>query len=555
VRSIAVTVQVTEAAGMAFREVSVNEIREVLRVWLEVSGLPAPGYRTIAAHCGVDRKTVRRYVEAAQAAGLRRDDDVSAVDDGLIGEVANAVRPARPDGHGAAWEQLTGLEDQITAWVAGDGEHRPLTITKIHTLLERRGCVVPYRTLHRFAGERCGFGRKDTTVRVTDGDPGVECQIDFGYLGMLTDAADGRRRKVYALIFTAVYSRHMFVWLSYSQTLAAVIAGCEAAWEFFGGVFAVLIPDNLKPVIAAADTVNPRFTQGWLDYAGHVGFLTDPARVRSPKDKPRVERAVQYVRRNFWDGEAFTDLDQAQQAVTAWCERTAGTRIHGSTCARPVEVFTAKEQPLLLAVPDVYDVPVFKSVKVHRDFHAEVAKALYSLPEQWIGCTLDVRADSELVKFYHRAAMVKVHPRQPPGGRSTDRADLPEHKAGYALRDLAALIATCAAHGPNIGIYAERILDDPLPWTRMRTVYRLQGLVRRYGADRVDRACSLSLDLDVVAVNKIASMLERATEGLPPALPRAVGHTATRFSRAPAEFKTTPTSLTVVADTDPEETR
>ena len=64
------TVQVTEATGMAFREVSVNEIREVLRVWLGVAGLPAPGYRRIAAHCGVDRKTVRRYVQAAQAAGL-----------------------------------------------------------------------------------------------------------------------------------------------------------------------------------------------------------------------------------------------------------------------------------------------------------------------------------------------------------------------------------------------------------------------------------------------------------------------------------------------------
>ena len=95
---------------MVFREVSVNEIREVLRVWLGVAGLPPePGYRTIAAHCGVDRKTVRRYVEAAQAAGLRRDGDVSALDDGLIGVVADAVRPARPDGHGAAWEQLLGL--------------------------------------------------------------------------------------------------------------------------------------------------------------------------------------------------------------------------------------------------------------------------------------------------------------------------------------------------------------------------------------------------------------------------------------------------------------
>jgi transposase len=464
------------------------------------------------------------------------------------------VRPSRSDGHGAVWEQLLGFEGQIKAWVAGEGEQRPLTITKIHTLLARQGCVVPYRTLHRFASERCGFGRKDTTVRVADGDPGVECQIDFGYLGMLTDAGDGRRRKVYALIFTAVYSRHMFVWLSYSQTLAAVIAGCQAAWEFFGGVFAVLIPDNLKPVIAAADAVNPQFTQGWLDYAGHAGFVTDPARVRSPKDKPRVERTVQYVRGNFWDGETFTDLDQAQQAAVTWCLDSAGTRIHGTTCARPLEVFTAEEQPRLLAYAGVYDVPVFKAVKVHRDFHAEVAKALYSLPEQWIGHTLDVRADAELVKFYHQGVLVKVHPRQPAGGRSTDRADLPEHKTGYALRDLAALIAACTAHGPNIGIYAERILDDPMPWTRMRTVYRLQGLVRRYGADRVERACSLALDLDVVSVNKIASMLERATESTTPALPRAVGQTSTRFSRDPSEFTYTPTPLTVVPNTEAEET-
>ncbi len=540
---------------MAFREVSVNEIREVLRVWLGVAGLPVPGYRSIAAHCGLDRKTVRRYVEAAQAAGLRRDDDVSAIDDGLIGVVAEAVRPVRPDGHGAAWEQLLGFEEQITKWVAGTDEQRPLTVTKIHTLLTRQGCVVPYRTLHRFATERCGFGRKDLTVRVADGDPGVECQIDFGYLGMLTDADDRRRRKVYALIFTAVYSRHAFVWLSYSQTLTAVIAGCEAAWEFFGGVFAVLIPDNLKPVIAAADAVNPRFTHGWLDYAGHVGFLTDPARVASPKDKPRVERAVQYVRRNFWDGETFTSLEQAQQAATAWCRDTAGTRMHGTTCARPLEVFATAEQPTLLPVPGVYDVPVFKSVKVHRDYHAEVARALYSLPEQWIGTTLDVRADSELVKFHHRGVLVKVHPRQPAGGRSTDPADLPEHKSGYALRDLARLISACAAHGSNIGIYAERILDDPLPWTRMRTVYRLQGLVRRYGAERVEQACSVSLDLDVVSVTKIASMLERSTENGAAALPRAVGQSATRFARDPSEFTNTTTPLTVITTAAPEETR
>ncbi|MHA7650837.1 hypothetical protein ACX9NE_16710 [Mycobacterium sp. ML4] len=110
----------------------------------------------------------------------------------------------------------------------------------------------------------------------------------------------------------------------------------------------MLIPDNLKPVIAAADAVNPQFSQGWLDYAGHAGFLTDPARMTS-KDKPRVERSAQYVRRNFCDGETFTSPHQAQDAVLRWCRDTAGTRIHGTTCARPAQVFTADEQPKLLA--------------------------------------------------------------------------------------------------------------------------------------------------------------------------------------------------------------
>ena len=92
---------------------------------------------------------------------------------------------------------------------------------------------------------------------MVDGEPGVECQIDFARMGMIFDAGGGRRRVVHALIFTAVYSRHMFVWLTFSQTLEAIIAGCEAAWAFFGGVFKVLIPDNMKPIVPKADSIEP----------------------------------------------------------------------------------------------------------------------------------------------------------------------------------------------------------------------------------------------------------------------------------------------------------
>src|SRR5258706_480841 len=164
---------------------------------------------------------------------------------------------------------------------------------------------------------------------------GVECQVDFGQMGLVYDAVTGRRRVTHALIFTAVYSRHMFVWLTCSQTLEAIIAGCEAAWAFFGGVFKVLIPDNVKAIVAEADPINPRFTAGWLDYVQHCGFATDPARVRSPKDKPRVERIVQYVRGNCFAGEEFVDQVDARARTVTWCTETAGGRIQCTTPAPP----------------------------------------------------------------------------------------------------------------------------------------------------------------------------------------------------------------------------
>jgi len=85
--------------------------------------------------------------------------------------------------------------------------------------------------------------------------------VDFGRMGLLEDPQAGRRRVVHALIFTAVYSRHMFVWLSFRQDLTAVIAGFEAAWVFFGGVFAVVIPDNMAAVVDKAHPLEPRLNR------------------------------------------------------------------------------------------------------------------------------------------------------------------------------------------------------------------------------------------------------------------------------------------------------
>ena len=238
VRSLAFSIftsGLTWRSELSYREVPVEQVREVLRAWL--SGL---GQRPAARQAGVDRKTAARYIEAAQAVGVARDGGFAQVSDGVIGEIVGLVRPVRPDGHGQTWEALLPRREQITRWVK-DG----LTIVKIDDFLAREGVVVPYRTLVRFCEQCCGFtGRRPKeTVRVADGDPGMECQIDFGEVGLLFDPAASRRRRTWALVFTAVYSRHQFVWLTHAQTLDAVIAGCEAAWTFFGGIFKVIIPE------------------------------------------------------------------------------------------------------------------------------------------------------------------------------------------------------------------------------------------------------------------------------------------------------------------------
>jgi hypothetical protein len=183
----------------------VIEIKEVLRLWLH----GRQGLRPIEETVGVDRKTMYRYIGAAQSVGLVRDGGDGQLTDELLGAVIEAVRPERPAGPGAAWEACRAEHD------------------------------------HRYATDELGFGGRGTTVPVVDGEPGHELQVDFGRLGMMFDAETGRRRAVWALIFAAYLSRHTFVWLSWRQQLEDVIAGCEAAWEFYGGVFKVLIPDNM----------------------------------------------------------------------------------------------------------------------------------------------------------------------------------------------------------------------------------------------------------------------------------------------------------------------
>jgi len=253
--------------------------------------------------------------------------------------------------------------------------------------------------------------------------------------------------------------------------------------------------------------------------------------------KPRVERTVQFVRNSLWAGETFVDLADGQRRAEQWCAQRAGMRIHGTTQCRPAELFAVAERPRLLPAPaEGYDVPIYVTAKVHRDHHIEVAKALYSVPGNLIGQRVAVRADRQLVRIFARGQLVKTHPRQPAGRRSTDPADLPDGTAVYALRDIDHLMRMATGHGPAIGTYAAALLDIPLPWTKMRQVYALLGLVKQWGAERVEAACTKALEAEAVNVGLIGRMLERGTENTSIQVAPPATVVTGRFTRDPSHF-------------------
>lgn len=485
---------------MAYRELTMIEVREVLRRWQAGQGV-----RRIARETGLDRKTVRRYEEAAEKAGAERS---SGLSDELVHAVAVQVQ-TRPVTE--ASEQMATLmrhRDQIAAWLEAD---KPLRLTKVGVLLKRQGVEVSYSTLRRFAIDELGWRRRRATVLLSDPPAGQEAQVDFGRMGVMVDPETGRSRKLWALIVTLTRSRYMFVWPTFEQTVEAVVAGLDAAWAFFGGVVSCLVVDNLKPVISKADRLEPVVSEAFLDYAQERGLFVDAARVRHPQDKARVENQVPYVRESWFAGETLDDLDAARCSARDWCRDVAGARVHGTTRRAPREAYEAEEREHMQPPPDApFDVPLWADAKVQPDHHFQLARALYSVPTRYIGAKVRVRADERIVRVYLAGELIKVHPRKAPGERSTDPADYPTGKAAYAFRSVDELLAQARERGEQIGTYMSRLLTGPLPWTRMRQGYALLRLADRYGTARVEAVCRRALAFDVIDVHRIDRMLRTA---------------------------------------------
>lgn len=519
---------------MAYRELFVVEIKEILRLWAR-----GHGYRAVARATGVDRKTVRRYVDTAIAHGLTRQEPELALNDELLAAVVVSLRPGAPPSAGAMRKHCAAHRELIEGWV-----RRGCRGPKVVRLLARHtGVTVPLRTLQRFISDELVPASRGRTVRVVDPPPGESIEVDFLELGYMKDLETGKKRKISALLCTAGYSRHQFLWPCWNQTLDDVLEALEAAWDFFGGVFPVVISDNLRAVVTESGALSRKLSTRFTEYMQARDFELDAARIYKPKDKARVERQVRYARDDFFRGEEFGGLAEVRSAAAQWCRNQAGLRTHGTTRLRPMEVFEAEELPLLKPAPTApYDAPVWATLKVGRDGVVVVGQALYSVPYSLGETQVRTKLSRTTLKVYSGAELVKVHVRVSPGKSSLDPADYPVGKAELATRDVDSLLRQAEAYGEAVGEYARRLIECPLPWTRIRHLYTLTGLAKRHGPSLTNEACARSLEVGVVEVVRIKGMLERGLVGhgvlsSPPANRPPGKVISLRFSRDSSEWR------------------
>jgi len=491
---------------MAFREVTVLEVKEVVRRWLA-----GEAKKAIARKTGVSRNTVRGYIKAALKSGLRKG-AARPVTDEQIAAVLIELRVPVERPRGEAWELCERHRDFIEKKLGDD-----VMLSKVGRLLKRQGVEVPYATLHRFAVRELGFGHQAPSIPVSDCAPGAEVQLDTGWMVALEPDVLGKRRRFRAWIFTSVYSRHRFVYPCFEETTKSAIEACEAAWTFFGGVFAVIIPDNTKVIVTRADPLRPLINETFLEYAQARGFTVDPTRAGHPKDKARVERSVPTVREDCFRGEKLRSIEDCARRAEVWCLDEYGMRRHTRTQRMPREAFEADEKPKLKAAPtEPYDVPLYFDPKVAPDRHVNVAKALYSVAIEYRGKKLKARADRTTVRLYLKGQLIETHERQPPGGRSTKPEHFPPEQLAYAQRDTAFLVRQAEGQGPHVGRFAKALLDNPQPWTRMRQCFALLSLCKRFTPERVDETCALALASEMHDYWRLERMVKLAVKHVEP---------------------------------------
>ena len=494
---------------MARRMFAVVDVVELLRHWQAGDSVSQ-----MARALGLDRKTVRKYVGRAEEAGMVPGGARLSQAEWATRVHAWFPELTDPRARSSVHGQIAPFHDYIKKHI---GE---TTVATIHQRLrDEHGLTVSVASLRRYVRSEFAeeVAEEQATVLRDDPPPGAEAQLDYGHLGRWLDPESGALRRVWAFVMVLSYSRHLFCYPVLRMTQPEFLAAHVAAFAFFDGCPARLIPDNLGSGVLKADLYDPRLNRGYAELSYHYGCLVDPARICHPKDKPRVERIVPYVRDSFFSGREFVDLPAMRSQAASWSSAVAGQRsARPLGGAKPETVFRALEQEHLLPLPRrPFEAATWQTAKVAPDCHVSVGGALYSVPFRLIGARLDVRFTEAMVFIYEDHEIVKSHARVRKGRRSTDWQDYPSAKAAFFMRNPSWCRRRAAELGPAVAALVTGLLGEQA-LHRLRSAQGVVHLADTYGAERLELACALAIEVGDPCYRTVRGILKAGREQLTP---------------------------------------
>jgi transposase len=344
--------------------------------------------------------------------------------------------------------------------------------------------------------------------RRMESEPGQEAQVDFGQGAWVVEG--GHRRRPHVLRVVLSHSRKGYTEAFWRQTTENFVRGLENALRHFGGVVRTLVIDNLRAAVKKVDWFEPELNPKVVSFCEHYGTVILPTKPAMPRHKGKIEAGIKYVQANGLAGKQFASLGAQNLHLAHWEQTVADTRIHGTTRQQVRPHFLTVEKPKLLPLPASL-FPVFNEAprKIHRDGYAEVDKAYYSVPPEYVRRKVWARWDAKMVRLYNeRMEAIAVHVRQEPGKFKTDPAHIHDHKRTLIERGADWMLDRCRLLGPGAGTWAERLYQQRGAES-LRVLQGLLALAEKHPAPQLDQTCQLALTHGAWRLRDLRELLAR----------------------------------------------
>jgi transposase len=491
---------------MATERVPMQKIREILRLkW--VAGR---SHRETARSLGLSAGAVGAAVGRARAAALTWDAVETLSDDALERRLYGPT-PAEVEG-ARAEPDLAAIHQEL---------RRPgVTLELLHVEY-----LAAHPTGYRYsafcARYRAWRARQRLSMRQVH-TAGEKAFVD--YAGQRPTIVDSTTGEVIAVeLFVAVLgaSNYTFAEATRSQQSADWIASHVRAVEYFGGVPAVWVPDQLRTGVTRPCRYEPGVQRTYVEWAQHYQTVVLPARPAKPRDKAKVEVGVQVAER--WilarlRHETFFSLAALNARIAELRTALNARPMKGYGGRSRRDLFEQFDRPALRPLPaERFVHGDWLEVRVNIDYHVDVDRHFYSVPHALVHATLDVRLSATTVEIFQRGARVWVHARShQPGRHTTVVAHMPKAHRAHQEWSPSRLVRWGATIGPETATLVEQILASrPHPEQGYRSCLGLLRLAKQYGPARLNAACARAVAVGARSYRHVDSMLKHGLDQAP----------------------------------------